>query len=440
MEDSDMTYLIVLLFFYLLTFVPAVFSYGTAAVALLTLLLYIFRRRERVSIYILFMILLFSLFSSSLDKTIMYIPIDRNEICGIYGTVVTEPNRKKNRYTGYSIMCRSVANEKGDLFSSSGKIYIIGPDLSVTRGDSVYVEGMMSENYFLSTGGAVLSENIWGRIRRKFNASFISSLPGGDRGNIISLLLTGTTLDGESNLQDRVRELGLSHMLSLSGMHLSFMTALFMPLLSLFLSKRKAGAVKNLILLVFVYLAGMRVSLVRSLIFVFLIPLFGIEYSFIFSLVFLLKLFPYYVDEVSAVLSFTSLAGILFIAKPQERIKKSRIPFLSTTGVVILTSVAATVASAPVVYSIFGLWQPYSFLFSVIGMPIITMLFILTLVRFIIPISDLIIDVILWIINNSGVLSQFLPLTESFSLYYPVLALFTAIVALTFLVGRRKRR
>ncbi len=435
-----MTYLIVLLFFYLLTFVPAVFRWREAGIAVLTLALYLFRRKERVRMLILFMILLLSIFSSSLEKTIVYIPIDEKEICAVYGTVVTEPNRKKNRYTGYSVLCESVSNERGDLFSASGKIYVIGPDLSLTRGDRAHIEGRMTESYFLSTGGTVLSQNRWGRIREKFNAAFISSLPAGDRGNIISLLLTGTTLDGDGTLQERVRELGLSHMLSLSGMHLSFITAAVMPFLSLFLRKRKATAVKNIILFVFVYLAGMRVSLMRSLIFVLLIPLFGIDYGFILSLVFLFKLFPCYVDEVSAVLSFTSLAGILFIAGPQEKVKKSRIPVVSTIGTAVLTSVAATVASSPIVYSIFGLWQPYSFLFSIIGMPLITILFILTMIRFIIPISDLIIDIILWIINNSGVLSKYLPLTASFTLYYPVLAVFTAVVAVIFLAGRRKRR
>ena len=435
-----MTYLIVLLFFYLLTFVPVLFSFSRAGIAVLTLALYLFRRKESVRLMILFMILLLSIFSSSLEKTIVYIPIDEKELCAVYGTVVTEPGRKKNRYTGCSILCESVTNEKGDLFSASGKIYVIGPDLSLTRGDRVYVEGRMQDTYFLATGGTVISKNRWGRIREKFNSAFISSLPRGDRGNMISLLLTGTTLDGDGTLQERVRELGLSHMLSLSGMHLSFITAAVMPLLSLFLSKRKAGSVKNLILLVFVYLAGMRVSLMRSLIFVFLIPFFGIDYGFILSLVFLLKLFPCYVDEVSAVLSFTSLAGILFIAGPQEKIKKSRIPFVSTIGVAVLTSVAATVASAPIVYSVFGLWQPYSFLFSIIGMPLITILFMMTMLRFIIPISDVIIDIILWIINNSGVFSQHLPLTVSFTAYYPILAVFTALVTFIYLMERRRRR
>lgn len=435
-----MTYIIVLLFFYLLTFVPVIFTFKDAVIALLTLLLYVFRRKENVRLLILFTILLFSLFASSLDKTNVYIPIEKNELCGIYGTVVTEPNRKKNRYTGYSIMCRSVTNEKGDFFSSSGKIYVIGPDLSITRGDSVYVEGRIKGTYFLSTGGALLSQGFWGRIRRKFNAVFISSLPRSDRGNIIALLLTGTTLDGDGTLQERVRELGLSHMLSLSGMHLSFISSIVMPLLLLFLSKRRAKMMKNLILLVFVYLAGMRVSLVRSLIFVCLIPLFGIDYSFILSLVFLLKLFPFYVDEVSAVLSFTSLAGILLISKPQETMRGMKVPFMSSIGVGILTSVAATVFSSPIVWSIFGLWQPYSFLISIIGMPLITILFMLTVIRCIIPISDSIIDIILWIINNSGVVSQYMPLTSSFDAYYPICVVFFLVVALLFLPGRRKRR
>ena len=438
-EDFDMLYLIVLLFFYLQTFVPSVFSYRTAGIALLALLLIVVRKWEKLRIPVMFVILLFSVFSSSLDKTIMYIPIEEKELRGIYGTVVTEPNRKKHHYVGYSVMIESVTNSRCDWFSSSGKVYVIGPDLCVTRGDRVFLEGRMTDTYFLSTGGAVKSKGRWGRIREKVNDAFISSLPRGDRGNIISLLLTGTTLDGDSSLQDRVRELGLSHMLSLSGMHLGFITSIVMPILCLFLHKKRARWIKNLILLAFVYLAGMRTSLMRSLIFVFLIPLFGIENSFILSLVFLLKLFPYYADEVATVLSFTSLGGILFIAEPQKILEKGKVPLLSTVGTGMLTSVAATVASSPIVFSVFGEWQPYSFLFSVIGMPLITLMFMMTVVRFIIPKSDLIIDGILWLINNSGSVAQYLPLTTSFDAYYPIAGVFAVSVAVLFILGRRRR-
>ena len=61
-----MTYLIVLLFFYLITFVPAVFSWREAGIAVLTIALYLFRRKEKARLLILFMILLLSIFSSSL--------------------------------------------------------------------------------------------------------------------------------------------------------------------------------------------------------------------------------------------------------------------------------------------------------------------------------------------------------------------------------------
>ena len=438
-EGFDMLYLIVLLFFYLQTFVPSVFSYRTAGIALLTLVLFVVRKWEKVRIPVMFVILLFSVFASSLDKTIMYIPIEGKELCGIYGTVVTEPNRKKHRYIGYSVMLESVANSRFDWFSASGKVYVIGPDLGVTRGDRVFIEGRMEDKYFLSTGGAVRSKGRWGRTREKFNDAFISSLPRGDGGNITSLLLTGTTLDGDSSLQDRVRELGLSHMLSLSGMHLGFITAIVMPILCLFLQKKRARMIKNIILLAFVYLAGMRTSLMRSLIFVFLIPFFGIEDSFILSLVFLLKLFPYYVDEVATVLSFTSLGGILFIAEPQKILERGRIPIVSTIAAGMLTSVAATVASSPIVFSVFGEWQPYSFLFSVVGMPLITLMFMMTVVRFMIPKSDLIIEGILWIINNSGTVAKYLPLTTSFDAYYPIAGVFAASVAVLFILGRRRR-
>ena len=434
-----MTYLIVLLFFYVQYFLPFVFEYRTLGFLVLAFLLYIFRRFDRVTLYILLVILLFSLFSSSITSSNMSIPIEEKDLRGLYGTVVTEPNRKKHRYTGCTVLLESVVNRRGDFFSACGRVFVIGPDLCVTKGDRIYVEGTMTESYFLASGGIVTEASPCGKLRRKVNALLIRHLPHGNTGNLIALLLTGTTLDGDSSLQDSVRGLGLSHLLSLSGMHLGFISATVLPLLSLFLSKRKAKTVKNLLLMIFVYLAGLRPSLVRSLIFVILIPFFGIDFSFILSLVFLLKIFPYYVSEVATVLSFTSLAGILFIARPQKFLEERNIPFLSGVGVSVMTSIAATVSSAPIVYCVFGTWQPYAFLFSIVGMPMITLLFLLTVVRFIIPKSDVIIEFILKIVLNSNVISQYFPLTSSFEAYYPLACSLTITVAVLLLLERRRK-
>ncbi len=430
-----MEYLTVVLFFYLSVFVPFVFECRVPGYALLTLLLYLLRKREKLSIVVLYMILLFSLFSSSLASTAPLIPIGEDGVAGLYGRVVTEPGRKNGRYAGFSILLESVMNERGDYFSSSGKIYVIGPDLSLTIGDIVFVEGAMREDYFLSTSGFVVRESTSGTARRKVNAAFIRSLPSGEVGNITSLLLTGTTLDGDDTLQTNVRALGLSHLISLSGMHLGFITAMTMPLLTLFLSKKKAKRVNNAVLIIFVYLAGLRPSLVRSLIFVVLIPVFGIGDSFILSLVLLLSAFPQYVDEVATVLSFTSLSGILLTASCSDFLKEKGLRIFSS----IMVSVAAVAASAPVVYSVFGSWQPYSFVFSLPGLPVITLLFILTIIRYIIPKSDLIIKLLLDIINNSSVLGNYLPPSESFLLYYPFLGFFLISSLILYLLQRRRR-
>ena len=431
-------YVVVLLFFYLLVFIHDMFVSSIIIPGALIILLYLVRRNYKLSLALLFMILLFSLFSSSLEKTRVNIPFDKSNVNAFYGRVVTEPNRKKNRYIGYSIMLESTANSKGDYLSSSGKVYVIGPDLGVTLGDKVYVKGVMTEDYFLSSEGAVLERTHLGKIRRKINFFFLKSLPSGDVGNIISLLLSGTTIDGDTTLQDNVRALGLSHLLSLSGMHLGYITALTLPFLRAFLSKKRAGRIKNVILSAFVFSSGLRPSLMRSLIFVILIPLFGIEYSFVLSLVVLLKFFPFYVDEVATILSFTSLSGILMVSSYIDRLKKCNIPVVSSLSSSVMASVAATVTSAPIVYSVFGSWQPYSFLFSIAGMPLITILFIMVIVRFIIPISDLMIKILIEIVNKSDVIGKYMPLSGSFEHYYPLSITFLLFIAISAIAERRR--
>ncbi len=420
-----MEYLIVLLFFYLQCFMPYVFSFRAVFLLFSLVLLLFFRHREKTALHVLFLVLLFSLFSRAGNLSDMYIPIDTKEISGLYGTVVTEPVRKKNRYTGYSVALCCVRNERGDYFSSSGKVYVVGPDNAATRGDEVFVEGRMEENFFLSGGGTVISSSVSGKLRRKVNALFISGLPEGETGNIISLLLSGTTLDGSDALQQKVRNLGLSHLISLSGMHLAFLTAIIMPFLSVFLSRRNARKARFVILALFVYLAGMRPSLVRSFLFAVLIPFFGMEASFVFSLVFLSLFFPYYTGELSTVLSFTSLSGVLLLSSLSLPFSEKGSPLLSS----IITGIAATAASAPVVYSFFGSWQPYAFLFSIIGTPLVTIIFYLSILHFIIPESDAIIEFFLECLDKASLLSSFLPLCMSFGPYYPILALFLLVIA-----------
>ncbi len=429
-----MEYVIVILFFYALVFIPIVFSYRVLGYGVLAGLLYLVRKKEKLCLGVLLMVLIFSLFSSSLAVTQVNLPVAVENVTGLYGKVVTEPNRKKGRYTGFNILLESVTDGEGNYFSSSGKVYVIGPDLSLTLNDTVYVDGVFKDTYFLASGGNKVIESPWGKVRRKFNAAFIRSLPSGEVGNIIALLLTGTTLDGDGTIQESVRSLGLSHLVSLSGMHLGFITSIVLPLLSIFLSKRKAKRVKDIFLFVFVYLAGMRPSLMRSLIFVILIPLLGIEHSFILSLIFLIKFFPCYADEVATILSFTSLSGILLFAGGSDYFKKKGFGIMTT----VMTGVAATVSSAPVVFSLFGSWQPYSFLFSIVGMPLITILFMMTVIRFIIPKSDFIIEIILKIIHTSGTLGKYMPLSESFTLYYPLCGIFLLLYGLVYLIRRRR--
>lgn len=428
-------YITVLIFFYLVIFAPAFFECRPGAYFLLIILLYLFRHKEKVSLALLFASLLFSLFSSSLERSEFIPVIPSSNITGIYGRVETEPNRRKNRYIGFSLSLESVQNKRGDFFSSSGKIYVISPDIKITKGDRVYLEGEMHESFFLSCSGSVKERSLIGRVRRKVNAVFIKCLPRGIVGNIVSLLLTGTTLDGDDTLSKRVRELGLSHLISLSGMHLAYLSSALMPLLSIFLEKRKAKRVKNLVLLLFVYLAGSRPSLVRSLIFVLLIPLFGIEVSFILSLVVLIKIFPFYSDEIATVLSFTSLSGLLLVSPLLDKVKNLRVNVLE----IVLSAIAATAASAPIVFSVFSSWQPYSFLFSIIGMPLIALLFLLIIIRFIIPKTDVLISVILHIIDRSSFFNKYFPLSGSFGSYYLIFSIFALSVVLSFVIRRRNK-
>lgn len=413
--------LLPLLFVYVVVFFKELFFYRELVVFLLTFLLFLVRKFKEVSLAVLYLILLFSLTSSSIEESILTFPIEKVNVRAIYAEVITEPVRRENRYISFSCKVLSIKGEEDKYYSGKGKTFVIMPSFPISRGDKIFVEGSFRDNYFLGYGGKVEKSALISTLRQKFNSSLIRNVKNDDSGNIILLLLTGSSLNGDKRITESLRALGLSHLIALSGMHLGFISSIILPVFLIFFDKKEAKRIKNAVLFLFVIFVGSRPSLVRSLIFLYLLSFFIIEDSFVLSYAFLSLLFPLYTTELSIILGFSSLSGILFFAPLNKNIKENIHPYISSILSIIFVTLSATVTSAPIVYKTFGEWQPFAFLFSLLGVPLITMIFIMVLIHFIIPKSDLIIGfVISRIIAFTSSCSLF-PLASSFNLYLYIL-------------------
>lgn len=435
-----MLYIVVLFYFYLLVFLPKILFFPLLFLPLFILLLILFRHSKNGSLVILVIAFSYFFLGKNYLLSIPSFIIPKEEIVGIYGTVSTEPNRRKNRNIGFSLSLESSINKKNDYFSSSGRIYVISSELDVTEGDKVLLKGKMRDGYFLSSEGIIVERNTSGRIRRKYKDIFIRSLKNVKSRNFIALLLLGTTVDGDISLENSVRSLGVSHVLSLSGMHLSLFSSLLLPLFTFLYGEKRGRFINKVCLFIFVYLTGFKPSLLRALIFNYLSSFFDTEYSFALSLFFLLLIKPDYLLELGIILSFTSLSGLLFVNGVIERVKYT-LPFLKINVVnSFLINSGATLASSCIVYFYFSSWQPWAILFSIPFSYIINWSFLLTILQFIIPSLDVILDYIISMFLFSSSLSSVFKMEENLFLFPYLASLFCLFISFCILFDYFKKR
>ncbi len=187
----------------------------------------------------------------------------------------------------------------------------------------------------------------------------------------------------DAGIREKVAGLGISHLIALSGFHLTILWGLIYGLLLLVyrpLQQRyfpyryslvDVGATTLLILAVYLWLADFPPSLIRAYAMViagWVMIIAGIEllsFTFLFSIIaFLLALFPYLVASLSFGLSISGVFMIFLILKYTDDWNKHVVGYMvMPLGIFILMQ--------PIVHGIFGMTSLYQLL-----SPILSLLFI----------------------------------------------------------------
>ncbi len=276
----------------------------------------------------------------------------------------------------------------GKLYSLSGKTVLI------EKGEKILCRGSWNEKY----GCFVVSSldylgygaGLWAKIehfraicRLVFKRLMYS---WSKAGGLILSLLSGSREYLEEGVADSFRNAGLSHILALSGMHLSFFSGLSSRAGTSLFGRRWAKLFQAAGILFFIWFAGLSPSLFRA----FLCAALAIIAKGVFcctadtleilALSFLIHVCVIPSDLTSAafMLSYGALAGILLFSKLFFR-WLSRIfpPKLASS---LSASTGAQMLGAPISMSLFGSFAPVGVVATVFAAPLVSIFFALAVV------------------------------------------------------------
>lgn len=307
--------------------------------------------------------------SSAAGQAQILLPL---ELCEIY-----QPGKLYTAWRG----------QKVDFLLDKGArcVFKVSASLGKNGGERADGKGSSSGDDFFCAQSLVSCDyqnNLWGRLQ-KFRAlcrlHFARLMfAWGSAGGFLLALLTGSRSYLEEECANAFKLSGLSHILALSGMHLSLFGSIALALGKKSLGKRAAPFLELLAISLFVWFAGKSPSLFRALLcssfaIIFRLLRIPIKSSLnVLALVFIVHVSTFTPDmyELSFMLSYGALAGIMsfneFVSKPLL----SALP--SNAGKSLGQSVGAQAMTMPICARFFGTLAPGGIVASAAVSPLVT--------------------------------------------------------------------
>lgn len=337
---------------------------------------------------------------------------DKQTITQISGTLDNSPVKCSNGKYYKSKLKMSEIKYKNEIkATSSGTINIFIPTELVEAffPGKLYSSSKSNINFIFESGGVynfdgVFSNNsfyvsscnecIWDDT---FNGklSYIRALcriqfkrlmySWGKGGGLILALLSGAKEYTETEITQCFQKAGLSHILALSGMHLSLFSGIAVFLGKKAKNKRLSYLIRSLFVCFFVWFAGISPSLLRAFICSFLLFLSTIvnsenpDYILILCFSFLLQISitPNDLYNIGLILSYSALAGMLFLNSYFYKLLSLKIPNAISSS--LSNSISAQIFTAPISIKYFGSFSPIGIIATVFVSPLITIFIYLSL-------------------------------------------------------------
>ncbi|MBR1911470.1 MAG: ComEC/Rec2 family competence protein [Treponema sp.] len=322
-------------------------------------------------------------------------------LCMVKGKLVSSPEKMSSKAVYSAILCAEQATGTMGNYavhsSAKGFLQVTIPSSLIDfysgvcfeQGETLCLKGNWSEQRNCFQVSSLEScqgyaSNLVGtlyHVRARCRISFKRLVSAwNDAGGLIISLLSGSRVYLNDDVAEAFRNAGLSHILALSGMHLSFMAALSGGFFAKLFGKKYEAVARLFGILFFVWFAGLSPSLFRAFLFSMVIAVlqffkcrveedcFLPVLAFVFMMHIVLR--PQDVFTLAFMLSYSALLGILVCSTAFMRYGTFLFP--SSIAHSVSSSVAAFVFTAPISFSVFGAVHPFGIFATVIVSPLVS--------------------------------------------------------------------
>ena len=330
----------------------------------------------------LVLILALAIFLSviALDRYSTAFGLPQKRIVALEGRMIYDSSFSSSGKSLVRISIQRCWDNCGNCATAKGLVTAVGSEKAVVScGIKVRLEGEFSEELFICDSFQVLKRSWVNNLREALIEKIEKRLYGNSKAQpeepelLSSLLLLGRAEDHEVPLQKLARECGCSHVLALSGMHLSVLASVC----AVFGKRRGAKVLSALVITAFVFVAGPRPSLLRAAIMYFLGKQISAKKKVVLAFLIQALLLPFTMLDLGCCYGYVCVFAILFLWE------LLRTPVSQFTGTKLLSpfflSVIVLLLCAPVQLLQDGSWRPVAILVSPLASLLITFSMVLGL-------------------------------------------------------------
>ena len=337
------------------------------------------------------------------DRTQIRSLLKASEITEISGTILSSPARVGNGSYYSATLALDSAVDANQIFSSAkGRLKIMLPkDLAegyspgklTSRSSTAFLyeagahcsfRGRLSNNtFYIRECSAAFWPSSWrgrlSRFRALCRLHFKRLMYGwGSGGGLLLALLCGAREYTDPETSDAFRRAGLSHILALSGMHLSMFSAIAIFFGNKAGIKKLTFILRISMLFLFVWFAGLSPSLLRAFICAMLTIVAAIAGAdkpdllsiLCFSFLIQSAVCPQDIHNAAFILSYGALAGILFFSAFFNRFYSKFSPKVLASS--LSAASGAQTLTAPLSLRLFGSFSPIGIVSATVVSPFVT--------------------------------------------------------------------